>query len=125
MITGILICHGQLAFEMINAANKIFGNAQQLYPFSNDFLSPKVLFEQVQQVVEQHRSQGVIIMVDMRGGSCWAAAKMLSKDSPGVHVISGVNIPMLISFLSKRERVSVQELPEVLEADGHRGICLD
>lgn len=125
MTGGIIICHGQLAFELINTVKKLLGEAKQLYPFSSDFLAPETLYDQVCETIKQNGIENIFIMVDLRGGNCWKVAKLLSNEFPGLKLLSGVNIPMLISFLSKRERLSPNQLAEVMVKDGNRGIILE
>lgn len=125
MITGLVICHGNLAFEFVNAVEKILGNTDSLYPFTNENLSPETLYNHLVSFLRKQEGDEVIIMADLRGGSCWTVAKMLSHEFPKIHVISGVNLPMLISFLTKRDTIPPDDLPAILEQDTHRGVRID
>lgn len=125
MIYGIVICHSLLAFELVNAVQKILGHSEFLYAFSNDNLTPKIIYQNVIEIIKKNDVSKIIAMVDLRGGSCWAVAKMLTRQYPETKVVSGVNVPMLISFLTKREQFPFEELPQILEADGHRGLAVD
>jgi mannose/fructose-specific phosphotransferase system component IIA len=64
-------------------------------------------------------------MADMRGGNCWAIASLISRNEADYHVVSGVNLPMILSFLTKKDQLTVEELAETIEKDGHRGILLE
>ena len=125
MVTGIIICHRLLAFELVNAVQKILGHTEYVYAFSNDNLAPQIIYENIIDVIKKNNANKIIAMVDLRGGSCWTVAKMITREFPQMKVISGVNVPMLISFLTKRDKLSFEELPEVLNTDAHRGILLD
>jgi mannose/fructose-specific phosphotransferase system component IIA len=125
MVTGIIICHRLLAFELVNAVQKILGHTEYVYAFSNDNLAPQMIYENIIDVIKKNNANKIIAMVDLRGGSCWTVAKMITREFPQMKVISGVNVPMLISFLTKRDKLSFEELPEVLNTDAHRGILLD
>lgn len=125
MIVGIVICHSLLAFELVNAVQKILGHTEYVYAFSNDNLAPPVIYQNIVDVIKKSNTDRIIAMVDLRGGSCWTVAKMITREFPQMKVISGVNIPMLISFLTKRDKLPFEELPQVLNVDGHRGILLD
>ncbi|MCK6621868.1 MAG: hypothetical protein HUU32_20855 [Calditrichaceae bacterium] len=125
MVAGIVICHSLLAFELVNAAQKILGRTEFLYPFSNDNMAPGMILQNLTDTLKRNESRQIIAMVDLRGGSCWAAAKMLTREFPETRVLSGVNIPMLISFLTKRDKFPFEELPKILESDALRGITAE
>jgi len=125
MTGGIIICHGQLAFELFNTIKKLLGDAKQLHPFSSDFLAPETLYDQVSETIKEDGLENIIIMVDLRGGNCWKVGKQLSNEFRESKLLSGVNIPMLISFVSKRDRLTLNELAEVLVTDSNRGIILE
>ncbi len=123
MPKGIIICHGKLAFELIQAAERILGNVDQVLTFSNDQLSPQSLYNEVVNTLNPHEE--IIIMVDLRGGNCWRIGKMIEQEFPHCRVISGVNLPMVISFATKRSQLPFEELISTIERDGHRGIVLE
>ncbi len=125
MIGGIIICHAQLAFELLNTVNKLLGKAEGIYPFSSDFLAPETLYNQIMEQIKAKEISDMVVMVDLRGGNCWKVGKMLSREIPSMKLLSGVNIPMLVSFLNKRDKLSFQELTETIEKDTNRGIVLE
>lgn len=125
MTVGILICHGNLASEFLNTVQKFLGTTDAVYSFSNDKLSPEVLYQNIWKIVEKHPSAQFLVMVDLKGGNCWKIARMISHAHSQVKVLSGLNIPMLISFLTKRTRLGFDELAKVVERDAHRGIYLE
>lgn len=125
MIEGIIICHGRLAFELIKTVKKILGSVRGLYPFSNNLIAPEVLYHQLVELVKGSNTVNFVIMVDLRGGNCWKVAKMLQREFPGMKLLSGVNVPMLISFLTKRDKSSLSDLAEILERDTHRGVVFE
>lgn len=119
------MCHGQLAFEIIRTVEKLFGTATHLHAFSNDGMSPAGLYQEVRKLLDREKPQELLAMVDLRGGSCWTVGKMLAQEEGGMPILSGVNVPMVVSFLSKRERLTFEELPQVLIDDALRGVVLD
>lgn len=125
MTKAIIICHGQLAFDFFNTLQKLYGKIADIYPFSNDFLAPEVLYNKVADIIKKHSPSSFIILVDLRGGNCWKTGKMLSKDFKEIKLISGVNIPMVISYVNKRNNYALDELAEIVEKDSHRGIILE
>jgi mannose/fructose-specific phosphotransferase system component IIA len=123
---GIVICHKNMANEIVNTAKAIVGHKEDLYSFSNDKLDSKDLCSQIQQFIESNGApESVIFMVDLRGGNCWTVARILQHENAGYYVISGVNLPMIFSFLTKKNEYSVSELVNILKKDAHRGIVID
>jgi len=125
MTKAILICHGQLAFNFHKNLKKLYGEVPDILPFSNELLAPEVLYRNVIAKINENKNFSFIIMVDLRGGNCWKIGKMLTKEFPKMKLLSGVNVPMLVSFVSKKDSISFDELVEVLEKDTHRGIVLE
>ncbi len=123
MTKGIIICHGKLAFELIQAAERILGNVDHVLTFSNDQMSPQALYAEVSGTIR--KDEELLILVDLRGGNCWRIGKMIEQEFPRAKVVSGVNLPMVISFVTKRESLAFEELVATVEKDGHRGIALD
>jgi PTS system mannose-specific IIA component len=125
-MTGIVICHRRLAEELLNTAAAILGHHQDLYPFSNDKITAEELYHQIGEffLKIKNPSRGVIL-VDLRGGNCWSIGKMIARSHPGFRVLTGVNLPMILSFLTKKNQLTSEELIELLETDAHRGIVLE
>lgn len=123
---GIVICHKNLARELITTAKAIIGHHHNLFPFSNDKSTAEQLVQEIETFIESKGNpEEIIIMVDLRGGNCWAIARMVAHSHPKRYVLSGVNLPMLFSFLTKKDVLPLPELLEKLQVDAHRGIFLD
>jgi mannose/fructose-specific phosphotransferase system component IIA len=52
------------------------------------------------------------------------ACKSLALSPEQTVIVSGVNLPMLLSFFTKRNTLNFEELSRVVQADGLRGIQL-
>jgi mannose/fructose-specific phosphotransferase system component IIA len=88
---------------------------------SNDGLS----LDQITDAIKAKLSESpCVLFVDSCGGSPYVACRTMHLDHPLHAIISGVNLPMLYSFFTKREKLPFAELVAVVEADGHRGIQL-
>ncbi len=125
MRLGIVICHGKLAFELLHTVECLVGRFENVLAFSNDGVAPQTLFEQVVEAVHTRQARELLILVDLRGGNCWRIGKMLEREFEKTHVVSGVNVPMVISFITKQAGLSFEELSRTVEQDGHRGILLE
>lgn len=123
MIPGIIVSHGKLAAELKTAIELIVGPSRKLHAISNEGLEPDSLAESIRKHFPE--DQPVFIFTDLRGGSCWRAAMIAAKAHENIRVFAGVNMPMLVSFITKRSQFSAAELLEVVLEDANRGIILE
>ena len=123
MIGGSVVTHGQIGAALIDAAESILGEVDNISALSTAYLSFLDINAKLKQAVAmQNWESGTIVMVSLMGGSCWNSALALARELPKIEVVSGVNLTMLISFLSKRDRFSISELAAIVRDDGVRGI---
>ena len=111
MVAGILVTHGHLGEELLQTAQLVVGNVQDCYTLSNSSKSPQTLCEEIQGVVDGLGGEPCIIFVDFLGGSCSNACLGIDSDTSPVFVITGVNLPMLLAFLNKRDSIPFDQLP--------------
>lgn len=124
MIGCLLLSHGKLAEAYLDAAIRIVGEREGLYAINCEDLAPEALYERVAHLIQSERFEdGLFILVGLRGGSCWNVGARIARDYPRVELLSGVNLAMLLSFLSKRNQYRFEELATVLINDGARGIA--
>jgi PTS system mannose-specific IIA component len=99
MIGVVVVSHGQLARELLNAAETIVGDLPQFTAVSigwhEDTQDARQEIEQAVQRVQQ--GSGVLILTDMFGGTPSNLA-LTFLDQDKVEVITGVNLPMLIKL---------------------------
>ena len=123
MIGGIVLTHGDIGTALIHAAESILGDVDNIYGLSTKNLSLADINSKLKEMIQaQNWESGTIIMVSLLGGSCWNSAVGLAKQLSKIEVVSGVNLNMLISFLSKRNQFSLQKLADIIKEDGIRGI---
>ena len=120
MIQGLVIAHSDFGAALQNAVESISGDTDNIVHLSNTGLSTDRLTENIRSVCEKSDHDSVIIFVDVYGGSCWRASK--KARIPNAHIITGFNLPMLLSFINKRDSLPFDELAHTLEVDGKRGI---
>ena len=117
-----IITHEQMAICLQRATEKILGKQKDLYPFTNLEDSLPVLAQKINQNIEDTKPDQITFFVDLAGGSCWNLANMLHKEHKNVTIISGVNMPMLISYFTNLNEIPFEELIEKVIKDGSRGI---
>jgi mannose PTS system EIIA component len=101
MIGVVVVTHGQLATELLNAAETIVGDLPGFAAVSigwhEDTEDARSEIEQAITRVE--RGAGVLILTDMFGGTPSNLA-MTFLERGKVEVITGVNLPMLIKLVN-------------------------
>ena len=122
MTTGIVVGHRQVSDSLIDAARSILGPVEDLCGLSNQGFSTRELADRIRECASSADGP-VLVLVDVYGGSCWRAAKLAQL--PQGRIVSGVNLPMLLSFANKRNTLAPEELAAVLADDGKRGIILE
>ncbi len=101
MIGVVVVTHGQLATELVNAAETIVGDLPQFAAVSigwhDDVEDAR---EEMRQAIQRVQGpEGVLLLTDMFGGTP-ANVGLTFLESNKVEVITGVNLPMLIKLAS-------------------------
>ncbi len=99
MIGVVVITHGQLATELVNAAETIVGDIPQFAAVSigwhDDVEDAR---EEIRQAIQRVGGpEGVLLLTDMFGGTPTNVGLTFLEGNK-VEVITGVNLPMLIKL---------------------------
>jgi mannose/fructose-specific phosphotransferase system component IIA len=119
MVSALIITHGDLGQVMLHSVERTLGAQEDVAVLSNDDLS---LDQIAGRVREQAGSDALIMFVDFCGGSPFVACSAARAGRAQCALISGVNLPMLFSFFTKRGKLPFATLVETVKADGLRGI---
>ena len=124
MVGAVIVTHSRIGERLIETAEFMVGRMDGIIAVSVDletnvFEARRRIAEAVKQV---DRRDGVLILTDLFGGSPSNIA--LSFLNPeGIDVITGVNLPMIITFRNKREGRSLLELAKSIQLSGVRSIA--
>ena len=125
MIGGIIVSHGKLAEELLNALTIILGEAPNIEAISigwyDDVEDSKKKISQSLRKVDQ--KNGVIVFTDMFGGTPSNLSFSFLKENQ-VEIITGVNLPMLIKFVSLQRSNSLKEVTKKVVEQGKKNIHL-
>ena len=107
MIGIVIVTHGRLAEEFINATEHVVGPQKNIRAVC---IAPTDKDERRQDILDAvaavDAGKGVIILTDMFGGTpSNLAISILSEGK--VEVIAGVNLPMLIKLASVRDKLDL------------------
>lgn len=125
MIGGIIISHGKLAEELLNALTIILGEAVNIEAISigwyDDVEESKKKINKCLKRVGQ--KNGVLIFTDMFGGTPSNLSFSFLKDNQ-IEIITGVNLPMLIKFVSLQRSNNLKEVAKKVVEQGKKNIHL-
>ena len=123
MIGVVVITHGQLATELVHAAETIVGDLPNFTAVSIGW------HEDVQDAREAiagaidrvTQPGGVVLVTDMFGGTpSNLGITFLEQDK--VEIVTGVNLPMLIKAASLKDAASLTEVARTLREHGKNAI---
>lgn len=126
-MTGlIIVSHGDLAQEFLNAAFMIIGpqeKALALCTRRDD--DPADIETKLMEMIAAlgREAGGVLIMTDIFGGTPTNIS--LPFLQPGqVEVLTGVSLPMVLKFFSQRAKTSLADLAVLLKVYAQQGVVL-
>jgi PTS system mannose-specific IIA component len=113
MIGIVVVTHGQLARELVAAAEMIIGDIPNVTSVSIGWQeSPEDAEREIEAAIGRVESgKGTVVLTDMFGGTP-SNLSLAFLEKGKVEVVTGVNLPMLIRLASLREE-EVGDLREV------------
>jgi len=126
VIGALIVTHGQLAYELLNAARKIESGADmgviEAVPLEWTDTVDEAR-EKIRLALDRiGKDNGVIIFTDMFGGTpSNISLSFLEKDR--VEIITGVNLPMIVKFATmQHDATDVATLAHVICEKGSKAI---
>jgi mannose PTS system EIIA component len=123
VIGVVVVTHGQLATELLNAAEAIVGDLPRFAAVSIGWHDDTDdAHEEIRQAIARLQGEnGVLVLTDMFGGTPTNIG--LSFVEPGrVEVVTGVNLPMLIKLASLRSSQELLAVARELRETGRNAI---
>ena len=123
MIGVVVVTHGQLANELLNAAEMIVGDLPGFTAVSigwHDEVNDAR--EDIAQAIERVRGDaGVLLLTDMFGGTP-SNLGMTFLEHDKLEVITGVNLPMLLKLASLRQSTDLRAVAREMRDHGRSAI---
>ncbi|MFZ0451289.1 MAG: hypothetical protein WAL98_18795 [Desulfatiglandaceae bacterium] len=125
MIGLLIISHCDLGKEFLNAAELIMGSLENADAISiTQTTNSQQMIESISKKIKtMDKGEGVLILTDMFGGTPSNLSLSFLADEM-VEVLTGVNLPMVISVAQDRKRFGLNELGERAMESGKRSIAL-
>ena len=124
-IGGVIVSHGQLAKELLAAAEEIIKEIPHVRAVSigwhDDVENAR---EEIARAIKQvSEGRGVIILTDMFGGTPTNISSMFFAENQ-VEIVTGVNLPMVIKLTSQQPETTLHEFAKQISTIGRDGIYL-
>lgn len=123
MVGILIISHGRLAEALISSIRFLVGNLQKVRGVS---IWPRDKENEVRDRIKKKLKEvddgdGVVILTDVLGGTPTNLSLSFLKEEK-VEVVTGVNMPMLLTLSSYRKGRSLREIVKLVKKSGRRSI---
>jgi PTS system mannose-specific IIA component len=125
MIGGLIVTHGRVSIELLNAAEMIVGEIHHITAVSLGWhddmdMAATMIKKALERVTGP---DGVLILTDMFGGTPTNICSTF-LDEGKVEVVTGVNLPMVIKLATSTAEDSLAEIARKICDQGRQGIYL-
>src|SRR5689334_20706611 len=124
-VAGVIVSHGQLASELLAAAEMIIGPVSHITAVSIGWHDDvDAARDEVQRAIARvSQKAGVLLLTDMFGGTPTNIASMFLEEGK-VEVLTGVNLPMVIKLATQSGAEPLAELARRICDQGRQGIYM-
>jgi PTS system mannose-specific IIA component len=125
MVGALIVSHGGFAEALISSLQILVGQQKRIRGVS---IWPKDREKEIkdriqQEIAEVNDGDGVVILTDVLGGAA-ANVSLSFLEDENVEMVTGVNMPMLLTLSSYRDRMSLKEVGKLVKKSGRRSIIL-
>ncbi|OYT72876.1 MAG: hypothetical protein CFK52_03485 [Chloracidobacterium sp. CP2_5A] len=124
-VGGVIITHGQLAMELLHAAEMIVGDLSHVRAVSidwhDDVETARGLIERA--IAQADQGAGTLVLTDLFGGT--PTNLVMTYAGPArVEVVTGVNLPMVIKLATASSDWSLLDVARCVTEQGRKNIHL-
>jgi N-acetylgalactosamine PTS system EIIA component len=98
---AIIAAHGDLAAGFVTAVEQITGRGDLFLPMTNAGLGAAEIEQALLELIDTRNIR--VIFTDLPAGSCTIAARRVLAARPGVVLVTGASLPLLLDFMSHEE----------------------
>ena len=122
-IGGVIVSHGQVANELLAAAETVVGDMSHITAVSIGWHDDvEIARNEIERAIKQVADgAGVLVLTDMFGGTPTNIAAMFLHDDE-VEMVTGVNLPMVIKLASLDDAGDLSEAARLVEEQGKQSI---
>lgn len=120
--------HGNLANELVNAAETIVGDIRHIQAVSIGWHDDvNIARESIGEAIKRvNAGAGVLLLTDMFGGTPTNIACTFLEDTktPAIEVVTGVNLPMIITLADQQPDEKLEQVAQRVREQGQKSIYL-
>ena len=122
-IGGVIVSHGQVANELLAAAETVVGTLSHITAVSIGWHDDvEMAKDEISRAIKKvSEGAGVLLLTDMFGGTPTNISAMFIKENE-VEIVTGVNLPMVIKLASQTREMTLVELAKDVEEQGKQAI---
>ena len=123
MIGAVVAAHGNLAGDLVSAAEEIVGKIEKLAVVSqlNKDKHEDIERNLTEAIESVDSPDGVLVLVDIFGGSPANIGMSILKKKK-IKIVTGVNLPMLMDFAVHRNEKDLKKLALQITRTGRRSV---
>ena len=124
-IGGVVVSHGQVANELLAAAEAVVGDLHHIRAVSIGWHDDvEMAKDEIARAIEDvSQGAGVLLLTDMFGGTPTNIAASFLGRAP-VEVVTGVNLPMVIKLATQEADETLPDLARRIRDQGQQQIHL-
>ncbi|MBU1105407.1 MAG: PTS sugar transporter subunit IIA [Candidatus Riflebacteria bacterium] len=122
MIGIVVITHGSLSEQLLATSSLIMGAPEDVHAVT--FTARESLDDlrrNAGKAIDPYLNEGCLVLTDIMGGSATNICVEFMKNEK-VEVITGVNLPMLLDAIGRREIADLKELSRKVQESGCKSI---
>ncbi len=125
LVGGVVVTHGNLATELVSAAETIVGDIHHVTAISIGWHDDvETAREQIGKAIERvNQGSGVVVLTDMFGGTPTNLASTFLGRAP-IEVVTGVNLPMILRLADQQPDETLVETARRVRDQGKNTIYL-
>jgi len=122
-IGGVIVTHGQVAGELLAAAETIVGVQSHIAAVSIGWHDDVELAkdEIARAIKKVSDGAGVLLLTDMFGGTPTNISAMFLREDE-IEIVTGVNLPMIVKLASQNRETTLDEMAKQVEEQGKESI---
>ncbi len=113
----LLVSHGDLSKSLIDSTEMLVGDTSGL-----DYMvfDKKMGIDELQELFVKYledNEEELLIFTDIKGGTPFNVASILTKDMDNVNIFYGMNLPMVVEVAIYKDTFSMPELVKQIESN--------